>query len=300
MRSTDDDAPVGAAVRAILFAAAFLVFLAGLQLFVFPLRTADWFAWTIGEPMTAVFLGAAYWSSAVLEVSGARSHGWGRARLAVWPVLVFTVLTLLVTLVHLDAFHLGPEHPASARVVTWGWLAIYAGVPIALLIAERSRAGPGRGTAGPLPGAPGPGARAGRRLPVGLRTLLAMLALVQLVTGLVLMVTPGTPPEGFWPWPLTALTADAVAAWLIGLGWGAGLAFLIDDVAWVQPLALTGIVFVLLQAVALARHGDALAWSGPAAVAYLVFLLGIGVSGAWAVVLEHRPVRPRAAGLTRT
>ena len=95
---TGRDLAVVTPMRVILVVAAGLVFLAGLQLTVFPLRTADWFAWTIDVPMTAVFLGAAYWSSAVLEVAGARSAGWGRARLTVWTVLVFTSLTLVVTL----------------------------------------------------------------------------------------------------------------------------------------------------------------------------------------------------------
>ena len=280
MTTTDHNVPVVRPIRAILFAAAFLVFLAGLQLFVFPFRTADWFAWTINAPMTAVFLGAAYWSSAVLEVSGARSHQWGRARLAVWPVLVFTALTFLVTLGHLHAFHLGPDHPVGARLVSWGWLAIYAVVPVALFVAERIQTRSG-------PTAPALHARPLRRLPVGLRVLLGALAVVLLVTGLALVVPPGAPPEGTWPWPLTPLTADAVGAWLVGLGWAAGYAFLIDDVEWVQPLALTGVTFALLQVIALARHGDAIAWSSPSAVAFIVVLLGIGSAGVWALALEH-------------
>ena len=47
--------------------------------------------------MTAVFLGAAYWSAGVLEVAGARSREWGRAGLAVWPVFVFTTDGVKVT-----------------------------------------------------------------------------------------------------------------------------------------------------------------------------------------------------------
>ena len=125
------DTAVTRSMRAIVVVAALLVFLAGFQLTVFPTRTGEWFAWTIDVPMTAVFLGGAYWSSAVLEVIGARSAGWGRARLTVWTVLAFTVLTLVVTLVHLDKFHLGADQPTSARLVAWGWIGIYAGVPLA-------------------------------------------------------------------------------------------------------------------------------------------------------------------------
>ncbi|MFC6259276.1 hypothetical protein ACFP5Z_19690, partial [Kocuria oceani] len=137
MRSATKTAPLIPAMRRLLCVAAFLVFLAGLVLFVFPLRTADWFAWTIEPAMTAVFLGAAYWSSALLEAAGARSAGWDRARLAVWPVFVFTTLTLGVTLLHLDRFHLSSEHPPLARFASWAWLAIYAAVPVAMLVIGR-------------------------------------------------------------------------------------------------------------------------------------------------------------------
>ena len=86
-RMAHEQEPLLPSMRRLLLVAAFLVFLAGLQLFVFPLRTADWFAWTIDVPMTAVFLGASYWSSAVLEVAGSRAAVWGHARLSVWTVL---------------------------------------------------------------------------------------------------------------------------------------------------------------------------------------------------------------------
>jgi len=268
-------------MRAILVVAAFLVFLAGLQLTVFPLRTADWFAWTIDAPMTAVFLGAAYWSSAVLEVAGARSRGWGRARLTVWAVLAFTTLTLVVTLVHLDKFHLGDGQPTSARLVTWGWLAIYAGVPVAMLAAimlqTRSRA---------------PAERSPRRpLPTGLRLLLTLLAAVLLASGTALLVVPAS-VSGAWPWPLTDLTARAIGAWLVGLGWAAAHARLIDDAAWVRPLGLTGVTFVLLQAVALVRYGDALDRTSVQAIAYLALLGCIGGAAVWILVLG------RSAGVT--
>ena len=162
-------------MRRLLQLAAFLVFLAGLQLFVFPLRTEDWFAWTIDVPMTAVFLGASYWSSAVLEVAGSRADRWDHARLSVWTVFVFTTLTLVVTLVHLDKFHLGADQPASARLVTWGWLAIYAGVPVAMLVVAWRQTRAGR--------AGSPSQRRRRPLPTGLRALLVVLAVVLLGPG---------------------------------------------------------------------------------------------------------------------
>lgn len=272
------DRTVTAAMRRLLAVAAVLVFLAGLQLTVFPTRTADWFSWTIDVPMTAVFLGAAYWSSAVLEVAGARSARWNRARLAVWAVLVFTVLTLVVTLGHLDKFHLGADHPPSARAVTWGWLAIYAGVPLAMVAALLLQA---RGTRA----SPVARAHARRRLPSGLRWLLVGLAVVLAASGLALLVAPQWAAEG-WAWSLTPLTARAVGAWLVGLGWAAGHARLVDDIDDVRPLGLTGTTFVVLETVALLRHGDALVWGTWHATAYVLGLAWTAVVSGWILALE--------------
>jgi hypothetical protein len=264
-------------MRAFLLVAAVLVFLAGFQLTIFPQRTAEWFAWTIDVPMTAVFLGAAYWSSAVLEVAGARSSVWGRARLAVWTVLVFTTLTLAVTLLHLDKFHLGAEQPISARIVTWGWIAIYAGVPVGMVVALVVQA------RGAVPAAGADDVR--RSLPRGLRWLLVGLAAVMLVAGVALLVAPERAADA-WSWPLTPLTARAVGAWLVGLGWAAAHARLIDDAERVRPLGLTGAVFVVLQWVALLRHGDALDWSGGQVVAYELGLAWIGAVSLWILLLR--------------
>jgi hypothetical protein len=279
MSRADLEAPLTPGMRRLLLVAAFLVFLAGLQLFVFPQRTADWFSWTIDVPMTAVFLGASYWSSAVLEVAGARSRGWDRARLAVWTVMVFTALTFVVTLVHLDKFHLGAEHPTSARVVTVGWLAVYGVVPILMVVlawqqTRQPRAGDASG-------------RARDRPPAGLRALLVLLAVVLLGLGVALLLAP-LDAARLWPWTLTELTARAVGAWLVGLGWAAAHSLLIDHLPAIRPLGLTGATFVVLQALALLRYGDALTWSSPTAIGYVAALAVIGVVAAWILAATRR------------
>ena len=73
-------------------------------------------------------LGAGYLAAAVLEVVADRQASWTRAQVAVPSVLVFTTLTLVVTLLHLDRFHL---HAADllTRSLTWAWLLVYAVVP---------------------------------------------------------------------------------------------------------------------------------------------------------------------------
>src|SRR2546425_2407675 len=140
-------------MRYLLYAASLLVFLAGLQLTVFSEQTATYFAWTVTPPITAAFLGAAYWAAVPVEVIAARQSSWAGARVAVPSIWLFTTLTLVVTLIHVDKFHFSSPI-ASAQGAAWFWLAIYAGVPVAIgLIAwhqTRVAGGdPPRGTAPP-------------------------------------------------------------------------------------------------------------------------------------------------------
>jgi hypothetical protein len=275
-------APLIPPMRWLLYVAAFLVFLAGLVLFVFPLRTDEWFAWTVNPPMTAVFLGAAYWSSAGLEVAGARAANWGLAKLAVWPVFVFTTLTLVVTLIHLDRFHLSADAPPLARVATWMWLTIYAMVPVAMLIISWMQTRSRR---------PAPKTVMTERpaIPLALRLLLVGIAGVLLIFGLALLALP-MHAAMLWPWPLTELTARAIGAWLVGLGWAAAQGQMSGDARAVRSVALTSVVFVLLQALALFRYGDALTWPRAPAIGFMTVLLAIGVAGGWALALSRSPV----------
>ena len=281
MSASTEGTPLIPPMRWLLYVAAFLVFLAGLVLFVFPLRSAEWFAWTVNPPMTAVFLGAAYWSAAGLEVTGARSASWESARLAVWPVFVFTTLTLGVTLLHLDRFHLSPENGALAQIATWAWLAIYAMVPVAMLVVSwmqiRSRR--------PAPTS----VTAGRPvLPPALRLLMVGIAGVLLCFGVALLAIPAYAAT-WWPWTLSELTARAVGAWMVGLGWSAAQGQSSADLRTVRPVALTSVAFVILQALALLRYGGALAWPSAPAIGFVTVLLAIGTAGGWAFALSRSP-----------
>src|SRR5512144_1233203 len=113
------------AMRSMLYVAGGFVIIAGFQLFVLSERTEDFFAWTIDAPLTAAFLGAGYWSSAVLELGSARRREWSRARLAMPAVLFFTTITCALTVVHLDRFHLD-------SVFGVAWLVVYGGFPVAM------------------------------------------------------------------------------------------------------------------------------------------------------------------------
>ena len=270
------------AMRWLLGLAAVLVFLAGVQLFLFPLDTDTRFAWTIPVPMTAVFLGASYWSAVGLQLSGALARRWTVARVAVPSVFVFTSLTFVATLVHLHKFHLAAGLPGATRAVAWGWIGVYAVVPVLMVLAwwRQSRAG----TAVPPPAG----------LPALLRAMLGVLAVVLVTLGTALFVAP-TWADAAWPWQLTPLVGMAVGAWNIGLGVAAGQAWLVDDAPSLAPIGLTGVLFGALQTVALVRFGDAVDWSTVPGVGYLVGLAAITVVGVWLLVEARRPAQSAAA-----
>jgi hypothetical protein len=85
-----------------------------------------------------------------------------------------------------------------------------------------------------------------------------------------------------WPWKLTALTARAVAAWLIGLGIGAGQAVYENDFARLRVAMISYTVFALLELLVLLRYWTSIDWTGIQSWLYVVFLasvLVVGVSG---------------------
>lgn len=112
--------PLDKNIRILLLIASLLVFIIGIALYLLPEQTDTYFAWTINPPLTAAFLGAGYWASFILELLSAREKSWVRARLAVPSVIAFTFLTLIVTLIHLDRFHLSSPNFITITI-TWVW-----------------------------------------------------------------------------------------------------------------------------------------------------------------------------------
>src|SRR5262249_24658926 len=126
--------PLVPGMRRLLSTAAVLVLLAGIQLFVFTGRTDHFFAFTIANPLAAAVPGAASWPSVARGPRPGRRPLWATGRFAVPAVLVFTVLTLAVTLTHLGQLHLGGRFAAGTQIVTVAWIAIYVLVPALMLI----------------------------------------------------------------------------------------------------------------------------------------------------------------------
>jgi hypothetical protein len=277
MRTVSSDAarPLTVGLRRLLLVASALVFLAGIPLYLGTEQTDLYFAWTVKPPITAAFLGAAYWASCVLELLSARERLWARARLAVPAVLAFTALMLLATLLHLDRFQFDSPN-LVARGVTWAWLAIYVGVPPAALVLLFRQLR--------VPGGEPPRVAL---LPAWVRLVLAVHGAIMLTLGVVLLLAPGTSAV-LWPWMLTPLTARAVGAWLVGLGVAAAAAYWENDFVRVRVGFITYALLAALQFVTLARYPGALDWSLPSSWLYVVFLLSIFIVGAYGWVSATR------------
>jgi hypothetical protein len=255
-------------MRALLVVAGVLVLLAGIQLVVFTERTATHFAWTIEPPLTAAFLGSAYWAAAAFEWSAARARAWADARIAVPAVFVFTLLTLVATVVHLDRFHIGSSFGLATQFVTWVWIAIYSVVPVLLAVLWwRQRSAPGTDPPRTHP------------YPAWLRVLVAAQAVLLLVVGVGLYVVP-TSVSTWWPWSLTPLTSRAIGAWAISLGVAAAHALWEHDARRVRPAAVAYLAFAALQTISLVRYADTPDWGSVAGVVYGVFLASSAVTGA--------------------
>ena len=205
------------ATRLLLVVFGGLTLLAFVVLFVLADATERYFAWTIKPPATAAFLGAAYAAGCALVRARPAHRTWAALRIPFLTILVFTVATLVATLLHLDRFHFNSDLPI-ARIAAYLWLAIYVVVPLAmmvvLVIQERR-----------------PAERPDRvAIPVVLRVDPGCPGRSDVRGGCGTVPGAGT-ARPLWPWMLTPLTARVVAAWLLAFGVGVILAAVDGDLA---------------------------------------------------------------------
>jgi hypothetical protein len=265
-------------MRAMLLLGAFLVSLAGIQLYVLTTRTGHYFAWTVKVPLTAAFLGAFYWTAMPLAFLSGMERVWARARVGVPGVLLFLWATLATTVIHAGKFHFhSPDR--LAKGAAWLWLVIYAADPvlvsIALFVQVRTKGMDPPRTA---------------LLPAWYRAAIAVQAAVTLGVGAALFAAPNW-VAGWWPWPLTPLTARAMASWILGLSGVLATVVYENDWGRIRLAAVAYTVLGVLQFVALARYsGDAKA--GLSLDLYLAFVgtvLALGAFGLWRSRAFWRP-----------
>jgi hypothetical protein len=263
------------AMRLILLVASVLVLSVTISLYLLTEQTDRYFAWTIGLPLTAAFLGSGYGASFLLEYLSSRERIWARARLAVPAVLLFTTLTLIATLLHLEPFHFDSPHLIT-RAGTWVWMIVYGGVPPALALVwlhQVRQPGSDPPIIAPIPG--------------WMRLLLTSQAAVMLLLGAALFIWP-TVVAPIWPWALTALTGRVVGAWLVGIGTVAAHAAWENDWVRVENMMISYLAFAVLQFVALLRYPDAVAWDSPGAWLYVLFQLTVLAAGLYGWLAARR------------
>jgi hypothetical protein len=261
------------AMRVMRWIDGLLVFMIGFLLFVLSEQTDVYFAWTIQSPLMAAWLGAAYWASGVREWLDSREATWANSRAAVPGIITFSTLMLLTTLLHLDRFHFNAPL-LMTRLTTWTWLIVYILVPIALALLWAREA---RLTAVSSPSSD--------PLPDWVKVVLYGLVALLLILGALLFLVPQSLIP-LWPWPLTALTARAMASWLVGIGVVILGTVRTDNIRRSRNNLIFLLALGLLQIVALLRYGGEVAWASPAAWLYLLalaILLVVGGYGAMRV-----------------
>ena len=269
-------------VRPLLWAFLITTFLGMVQLYIRYDSPDVAFAWTIEPPLSAAFLGAGYGGGLLLTGLTLRENRWASARLTIVTVLIFTWLTLLVTLVHLDRFHLD-SGASITTVAAWLWLGIYVIVPPAMAVALYLALRAGEEDPPVL-----------RPLTAAMRIALAVMGAAMLTAGLALLVDPSWVAKE-WPWQLTPLTGRAIGAWLVALGLAAFQAIRERGIDRLRPGYLTFAVFGLLLAIALARHSDDVSWDRAGTwfyLAWLAALVAIGLAGTVAGSVSDRAAEP--------
>lgn len=257
--------PLTNGMRGLLLVFGLLTLLAVGVLYILAESTNRYFAWTVLPPVTAAFLGGGFGAGFVLVLLTRRERAWANARVGVLTILLFVVLTLLATLLHLDRFHFSAPG-AIARFAAWFWLIVYVIVPLAMIavLARQVR----------VPGSDPPRQRA---LPRWITWLIGLQAMVMVVLGTGLFLVPQA-VRTVWPWALTPLTGRAIGAWLIALGVGAALAIREQDLLRLRAAVAAYAVFGALQLGALARFADQVRW-GVAGWAYTLVAISVLIVG---------------------
>ncbi|MGY1690780.1 hypothetical protein [Geodermatophilus sp. SYSU D01105] len=272
--------------RWLLRAFSALTLLAVLALLVSPERAQANFAWSIKMELTAAFLGAAYASGTALSLLALRRRTWGEIRVAVITVAVFTVLTLVATLIHAHRMHL-VHGEGAGQAAAWFWLVVYLVVPVAsgavVVLQEVGRR---------------PVRSVGRGMPRWLTRLLGVQGAVLAAAGLALFLGglavhhESEPVTRFWPWDLMPLSSQVIGAWLIALGIGAALVIRERDLHRLLVPAVAYTTFGALQLGVLARYRTDVDPGDPWLWAYVAVCVVIVVTGGYGVRAARRPATP--------
>lgn len=274
-RASDRSLPILSVTRLSFQLGMLLATVAGIQLYLLSTRTADFFAWTIGVPITAAFLGAFFWANTPSFVVALRTGEWPRVRILIVATLSLVVFMAIATLRHLDIFHLD-KGDVPARLAAWAWLIVYVGLPWLLLVSfvQQERAG-------------GRGAYSIRQPLLGwVRVYFLFQAAGATILGLGLSFAPDVFAD-IWPWMLPALPASAVGAWI--LAFAAASWWVLREGDWQRVrIAIPGyLALCVLQLIAVVRFRSDVV-DGVRTWAYVGTLVGLFVLTALAAWQQEK------------
>jgi hypothetical protein len=271
-------ANAAAAWRLAFRASTLLALIAGVLLFAGATRTEDYFSWTIEPAQSAAFLGAAYWSAAILFWWASVQRQPGQVRIAAFPEFTVAILLLVATELHLDKIH--------SDLFGYFWVAAYAvALPVLIyLIASDHDAASGRQGEPRLP------------MPGWLRLSLTLQATAFAVYGAGLFIVPSS-FDAAWPWPLTPFTARAIAAFLSGFALAAAIAIRGNCLQRFRGAALTYAALGALQLLAAGLHSSDFhdGISLPVFVAFFATVLAVGLAGSLSGRAADQPSSSRSA-----
>jgi hypothetical protein len=264
-------APTGGLHRSTRAAVGALLILAVLNagfLYLLPARAATDYAWAIRQPISAAFLGGGYLAGVVAtSLTVFAAQRWRSIQPLAIALVTLSVGLLTATLLHTARFRWG--YPP-----TWAWTGVYALAPAGVtILARRQRAI----TIRPLV--------ADSRLRL-LRLLSLVLGAAMLAGAIALFAFPAELGRD-WPWPLTTLLAQAVAAWCAMIA--AALLWCAYDLRRPQeafiPYATLGSWCIALLALPALHAADLTRTGAPlltylAALTALLALAGLGVTHA--------------------
>lgn len=263
------DKPLSPLARIVLLGAGGLAIVAGPVLYLLPEHTAIYFAWHIQQPLTPVLMGAFYLAG-IGNFAAVKVNRWSLARVQVPAIIVFAVMMLAATVLHIPVFNW--SHP-----IAWAWLAVYVVSPLAttglFVVTERDYHPP---------------SPAGARLPAFFAPAMIALAILEALIAIALFLLPQSVAP-LWPWSLTPLTARVIGGWHLG---GAALKAMLARqhtlaTAWVGLLAnAITVTLFLIGAWWHRAHFD-----GPALTTAL-YLLMLVINGSISIYAWWRATRP--------
>ncbi|MDT4986849.1 MAG: hypothetical protein QOI74_943 [Micromonosporaceae bacterium] len=275
---TADDADIAARddrvlplTRGVAYAIVPFLVVAFAVLYPWPDDTGRLFAWRIRPTMTAMVLGSAYLGGAYFFIRAARATAWHTIKGGFVAVGVFASLMGVATILHWGTFN-------HDHVAFWLWVLLYFTTPFLIFwVWLRNR------------GYDAPAAADDVLLPPLTARLIGVVGVLALVTGLFLVLLPGTAAR-WWPWHLTPLTSRVLGAiCCLGL---AGVGAPVDR-RWSSarlPLQVAVVMLILILVAGARAHAE----FDPANI--LTWLLAAGFTGVTvSIAIVYRRMR-RLAG----